>query len=335
MARKYIVFLLVIMCKGNITLAGNSGENGILALPTLLLFSQYMNSDWLVTFPTGKIDGQKGKVQQFRDSKSEESNTVNSVSRTTAITQGSFRKQTSDDGDDKPPLPPEEDRKDPCGAECLPFPLKSTMQRGQEIINFTHILNKNDLQVRSGNSQWFQIPLTQGSSYIQISFHWYSEDGQLFLWLIARASEPLVFSKHKVEIPTSGPNIINLKGEFPSNNQSVLSELQTEVQLLDENEQVLSNVAFESFNNYAPVFQAYNPLGVSDLDMFHHQDTYHDDFFDGEALAIKAPPFPDCTICQSIYNARITYDQWLVSLNEYMKNHEKLQLRIIIKHKQQ
>ncbi|MGI9281343.1 MAG: hypothetical protein ACR2PX_17180 [Endozoicomonas sp.] len=337
MKRKNIVFFVLIICKSTIVFAGYDPRgNGILALVPLAFFSQYINPDWLVAFPTGKIGGQEAKVQQ-----SDAGNQKGSNSRTT-FSQDSFRNQHSDDdGDDKPPFPPKENKKEPCGAECLPFPLRKVIQVGQAPISFTYSVNKEDLLTNSGNSPWCQIPLTQGATFVQVSLHWYSNSTQeLSLWALSRNSAPLpnttvVVLRSTDEIPESSSDIINLEGEFPSSSQSALSELQVEIQLLDDNEQILSNITFINFNNYAPFFQAFNPLGIEDFDMCNHQTHIHGDYFDCEATISSAPPFPNCQECQSIDNARSNYRQWLENLNIYVKGNEVLNFRIIIKHKEQ
>ena len=337
MARKNIVFFVLIICKSTIVLAGyGSGGNGILVLAPSAFFSQYMNPDCFFAFPIGKIGGQEVKVQQ-----SGADNQKGGNSRTT-VSQDSFRNQHSDDeGDDKPPLPPKEDKKEPCGAECLQFSLRKVIQVGQAPISFTYSVNKEDLLVNYGNSPWCQIPLTQGSDFVQVSLHWYSKSNQeLFLWALARTSAPEPKATYAVlgrrdKIPKSSSDIINLEGEFPSSRQSALSELQVEIQLLDDNDQILSNITFTNFNSYAPFFKAFNPLGTDSLEMYYHQSNNHGSCFDPKAKVSSAPPFPNCQECQSIDNARSNYRQWLEDLNKYMKSNEVLGFRIIIKHKEQ
>ena len=337
MARKNIVFFVLIICKNTIVFAGYDPRgNDILALVPLAFFSQYINPDWLFAFPTGKIGGQEAKVQQ-----SDAGNQKDSNSRTT-VSQDSFRNQHSDDdGDDKPPLPPKENKKEPCGAECLPFPLRKVIQVGQAPISFTYGVNKEDLLTPSGNSPWCQIPLTQGATFVQVSLYWYIGSNQeLSLWALARTSAPLPFAvvlnpSGTAEKPESSSDTINLEGEFPSSSQSALSELQVEIQLLDDSDQILSNITFINFNNFAPYFQAFNPLGIDNFEMYNHQSNIHRGYFNNEATVSNAPPFPDCQECQSIDNARSNYRQWLENLNRYVKGNEVLNFRIIIKHKGQ
>ncbi|WP_034837226.1 hypothetical protein [Endozoicomonas numazuensis] len=339
MVRKNIVLLILIICKSNVVLAGyGSGGNGILALTSLVIFSKYTNPDWLVVFPIGKIGGQEQEVQVQQ---SDSGNQKGGNSRTT-VSQGGFHNQHSDDeGDDKPPVPPEQDKKEPCGAECLPFPLRKVIQVGQTPISFTYSVTKEDLHVNYGNSPWCQIPLTQGAAFVQVSLHWYSEGSQeLSLWAIARTSAPqptptVIVLGGANKIPKSSSNTILLEGEFSSNSQSALSELEVEIQLLDNDNQILSNINLTEFDNYAPFFQAFNPLGIDDFEMFNHQSSVHGNLLDSSAVISSLPPFQNCQTCQSIASSRSSFRQWLESLNRYMKSNEVLTFRIIIKHKEE
>ncbi len=345
MLKKSTVLFILIVCKSTVTLAGyGSAENRALNLiPLGFFYSIYTSSDLLISYPIGKGGEKQEDVRKSKGSnKGGSSDSSSTVGRATG-TQGSFLNQhTDDEGDDEPPLPPKDDIKEPCGAECLPFPLRKVVQVGQAPLSFIFQVKSEDLRVNYGNSPWCQIPLTQGSGFVQISLHWYYKGNKnLSLWPIARTSEPLtnpplvLLLGDPEEIPKSSLDFINLTGEFPSNSQSVLSELEVEVQLLDDNDQVLSNMFFSIFNNFAPFFQAYNPLGISTYDMFNHQSSIHDGFYDPTATLSNSPPFPDCHQCQSIANAVDGYKKWLDFITKYVKGHEALKLRVIIKSKEQ
>ena len=344
MPKKSTVLFILIVCQSTVALAGyGSAENRALNLISLgFFYSIYTSSDLLISYPIGKNGEKKEDVRQSKESnKGGSSDSSSTVGRTTSIHGSLLKQHTDDEGDDKPPLPPREDKKEPRGAECLPFPLRKVVQVGQAPISFIFQVKSKDLRVNSGNSPWCQIPLTQGSGFVQISLHWYyGGNKNLSLWPIARTSAPLPDSTvlligNPEEIPDSSSDLINLTGEFPSNSQSVLSELQVEVQLLDDNDQVLSNMFFSIFNHFAPFFQAYNPLGIGTFDMYNHQSNIHDGFYDPTATLANTPPFPDCQQCQSIADAVDGYKKWLDFLNKHVKDHEVFKLKVIIKSKEQ
>ncbi len=340
MLKKITVLLILIVCKSTVALAGyGSAENRALNLDHLVFSTQYKYSDLLTSYPIDNNDEKKKEdVKKSKESNAGgSSDSSSSVSRTTS-TQGSLQNQhTDDEGDDKPPLPPKEDKKEPCGAECLPFSLRKVVQVGQAPISFIFKVKREDLMVISGNSPWGKIALTQGSSFVQITLRWYYESNQLSLWPAVRTSAPspkcfmVVLGSNERPRPTLSSDFINLTGEFPSNSQNVLSELQVEIQLLDDSDQVLSNMFFSDFDLYTPRVKAYNPLGVNGYDMCNHQGNDHGDFYDSTASATAILPFPDCNKCQSIANAEGAYKNWLDYLNKYIKGHEILKLRVIIK----
>ena len=340
MLKKSTLFFILIACKSTVVLAGYGfTENRALSLISLIFFNQYINYDWLTSYPITKKGNKQADAGQSNGINKEDNS--GSVGCTTTA-QGSLRDQHADNkGGDKPPLPPNEDKKERCGAECLPFTLRKIVQVGQAPVSFTFNVKKEELLVKYGNSPWCQILLTQGSGFVQVSLHWYhkAEDQKLWLWPIARTSKPLPETKvllleEPEKTPESSSDFINLTGEFPSNSESVFSELQIEVQLLDDNGQILSNMVFSIFDNYAPYFQAYNPLGVGDFEMYNHQSHGHEGFYDPFATPSNAPPFPNCHKCQSIANTRGAYSKWLDYLNKYIKDHKLLNLKVIIKSKE-
>ncbi len=344
MLKKSTVLFILIVCKSTVTFAGyGSAENRALNLiPLVFFYSIYTSSDLLISYPIGKGGEKQEDVRKSKESnKGGSSDSSSTIGRATG-TQGSLQNQhTDDEGDDEPPLPPEDDKKEPYGAECLPFPLQKVVQAGEAPISFTFQVKKEDLLVNSGNSSWYRMTLTQGSGFLQISLHWYWKDRKgLSLWPIARTSEPLpdstvVFLGDLEEDPGSSSDFIHLTGELPSDSQSILSELNVEVQLLDDNDQVLSNVFFSMFNSYDYLLQATYPLGLNGLDMFNHQSNIHKSFYNPFARIADPTPFPDCDQCNSIADAMRSYQRWLDFINEYVKDHEALKLRVIIKSKEQ
>ena len=80
MARKNIIFF-VLICESTVVLANySSGGNGILALAPLAFFYQYINPEWFVTFPK---DDQKRDAPPVKAQQSDAGNQKDDKSQTT------------------------------------------------------------------------------------------------------------------------------------------------------------------------------------------------------------------------------------------------------------
>ncbi len=214
---------------------------------------------------------------------------------------------------------------------------------------FTCTLTHDDLQKKNGTSPWYEFSLKQ-DGVIQVCLRWHSDDdGEFKLFPVARIRtsqtdtkifKPIIFLEEvkPEDCPIPSKKIIHLEGEFPSKpSKELLSELQVELQLINDENQQIANSTFIKFNEPAPLFEGKTPTGIDLFEMGNHHASEHRDvystYYDKDISYADIKPLDDCSKCLEINRETTKYKQWCKDVTQYMKElSQPLTLKVLMKH---